>query len=216
MAKIKKNIGDFVSGKIGNVVFVTNGKSSYVRSAPNRKDNNWTDLQKYYRLRIGKIAALWRELKSLEFNVIWNASNPGTNSYASFVKKNIPSFSIDGSVFFPQLLFVSAGSLVPLQNLKISIASNTDKIISAEWENDEHTTAKRLNDKIYAMAYYNGIFSPITFTGLHRSDLNGQFSLPLSLLPHSKEITDAVLYIFTGSIPDNKFSNSCNFELDFN
>ena len=34
MAKMKRNIGDSVSGKIGNVVFVQMGGNSYVISAP--------------------------------------------------------------------------------------------------------------------------------------------------------------------------------------
>ena len=37
MAKMKRPIGDLVSGKIGNVVFVNMNGKSYVRAAPQRK-----------------------------------------------------------------------------------------------------------------------------------------------------------------------------------
>ena len=37
MARMKRNIGDLVSGKIGNVVFYQLNDQSYVRAAPVRK-----------------------------------------------------------------------------------------------------------------------------------------------------------------------------------
>ena len=37
MAKMKRPIGDMVSGKVGNVMFVVRESESYVRAAPQRK-----------------------------------------------------------------------------------------------------------------------------------------------------------------------------------
>jgi hypothetical protein len=43
MAKIRCNICELVSGKIGKVIFVQMRGKSYVRAAPDRTKNNWSE-----------------------------------------------------------------------------------------------------------------------------------------------------------------------------
>ena len=42
MAKMKRPVGDLVSGKVGSVVFFTRKNQSFVRAAPQRKETQWT------------------------------------------------------------------------------------------------------------------------------------------------------------------------------
>jgi len=109
MAKMKRNIGDMVSGKIGNVVFVQMKNKSYVRAAPVRKKNNWSDLQTLYRKRLQTISALWRSIQSDLMKQIWNHASNEMNGYAWFVKRNMGALSIDGEITKPLLLTAPDG-----------------------------------------------------------------------------------------------------------
>jgi hypothetical protein len=87
MAKIRRNICELVSGKIGKVVFVQMRGKSYVRAAPVRSKNNWSEAQILYRKRLSSIAALWRTLNCQNMNQIWNLAAEDMNRYAWFIKK---------------------------------------------------------------------------------------------------------------------------------
>ena len=64
MAKVERYLGELVSGKIGNVVFFQLNGKSYVRAAPVRTKNSWTEEQQLYRQRISKASGLWRAIRS--------------------------------------------------------------------------------------------------------------------------------------------------------
>ena len=87
MAKMKRNIGDSVSGKLGNVVFVQMGGNSYVRSAAFRTKNSWSEQQIVYRQRLSKISQLWNSFKSEQTKKIWSLAVESMNGYAWFIKK---------------------------------------------------------------------------------------------------------------------------------
>lgn len=118
MAKMKRNIGDVVSGKIGNVVFVNMRGKSYVRAAPQRKKDSWSENQLLYRQRISRVSTLWRALKSEEMSRIWNSAAEQMNGYAWFLKLNLPALEMDGTLIDPKLLKVSDGKLPVPQNLQ--------------------------------------------------------------------------------------------------
>ena len=82
MAKMKQNIGDLVSGKIGNLVFFQLNGKSYVRAAPVRKRESWTQEQLLYRQRISQASGLWRALRSEQMSKIWNGAAEQMNGYA--------------------------------------------------------------------------------------------------------------------------------------
>jgi len=70
VAKIKRNICELVSGKIGKVVFVQMRGKSYVRSAPDRTKDNWSEAQLLYRKRLSAIASPGRTLNCQNMNQI--------------------------------------------------------------------------------------------------------------------------------------------------
>ena len=79
MAVMKRPVGDLMSGKLGNVVFVQTKNKSYVRLAPVRKLNNWSEQQLMYRKRMSKVSGLWRSLKSNLTPHIWNNVDENMN-----------------------------------------------------------------------------------------------------------------------------------------
>ena len=111
MAKMKRPIGDMVSGKIGNVVFFRHNGESFVRNAPERKKNTWTPEQLLHRQRFSQASKLWRDVKSTQVQQIWNLGSQKMNGYALFMKANMPAFSLDGSLMDPQLIQLSTGKL---------------------------------------------------------------------------------------------------------
>ena len=118
MAKMKRNIGDVVSGKIGNVVFVNLNGKSYVRAAPQRKKDSWSTDQLLYRQRISRVSALWRALKSEQLSKVWNLAAQEMNGYAWFLKLNMPALEMDGTLIDAKLLKVSDGKLAVPQDLR--------------------------------------------------------------------------------------------------
>ena len=213
MARMRRNFADFVSGKLGNVVFVTNGKKSYVRSIPHREKNSWSEAQVLYRNRISRVAALWRSVNSVQMCNIWNKATDAMNGYAWFVKKNMPAFSIDGTVIDPSLLFVSDGSLIGLQNSTASKAPGTELLVNVSWDNDEHLKSERLNDRIWAVSFYEGRFSSLLDTGLVRSDKQGSFLLPLIPYSDAPASGELFLYLFTSTADEKFFSTSKYFKI---
>lgn len=180
MAKMKRPIGDLVSGKIGNVVFVAIKDKSYVRSAPVRKKGSWSELQIIYRQRLSKIAQLWRSIQSELMEQIWREVSTGMNGYALFVKANMPALEIDGTLTDPTLLTVSDGKLMHLQLLKAEREEELSNTIRVSWQNDKNSPCERLEDALMAMTFEGQHFSPITDTGLKRGDQSGTFLLPLA------------------------------------
>lgn len=202
MAKMKRNIGDLVSGKIGNVVFFQLRGKSYVKAAPVRKKDSWTPDQLLYRQRISKVSELWRSLRSEAISKIWNTAAEQMNGYAWFLKLNMPALEMDGTLIDAKLIKVSDGKLPLPQQLMAQRNSSDASLIEVSWQNDPHVKGIRLQDELMAISYANGQFSVVTATGLKRSALGGSFSLPL-------QPTDAShLYLFMASGDRNEYSES--------
>ncbi len=121
MAKIRRNIGELVSGKIGKVIFVQMRCKSYVRAAPERTKNNWSEAQLLYRARMSAIAALWRSVNCDGMNAAWNLAAENMNGYAWFIKKKMNALHIDGTLTSPSLIQVIDGSLAVQQLIPIPI-----------------------------------------------------------------------------------------------
>lgn len=189
-----RNLGEYVSGRIGNVVFVRTKTKSYVRAAPNCSKVQWTEQQKLYRQRMSNVSALWRSLKSEMFSPIWRKAADGMNGYAWFVKLNIHAFNIDGTLIDPELILVTDGPLVSPQKLTAERVVGDPSSIRVNWQNDPHLKPERLHDSLMAMSYREGTFSAITPTGLKRGDLSGSFSLPQ--VPGSKHPANSPTHLF--------------------
>ena len=205
MAKMKRPLGDLVSGKIGNVVFYQLNGESYVRSAPKRKKNSWTEQQKLSRQRISKASGLWRALRSEQFSLIWNRAAVKMNGYAWFMKSNLPALALDGTLIDARLLKVSDGKLPIPQNLKAERMPDDAATVAVSWQNDPHTKGERLNDELMVVSYSDGKFSPIKATGILRSALQGSFTLSV------KPLNATHIYLFMASADREEYSGSCAF-----
>jgi len=64
MAKMKHTVGDYVSDKLGNAVFVQSQVNSYVISSLLRNVNYLSTSQIRYRKRLSNISALWQSISS--------------------------------------------------------------------------------------------------------------------------------------------------------
>lgn len=211
MAKMKRPIGDLVSGKIGNVVFVTMRDKSYVRSAPNRQKGNWTVLQNMYRQRLSNIARLWRSIPTGLLQQSWNQVSNERNGYASFVKANMPALEIDGSLIDPTLLTVTEGKLPSLQHLKAERPAPSSNLIHVSWQNDPHLKKERATDALMALTFVQDHFSPLTDTGLQRADQSGTFPLPP--MPPATE-GPVTLFLFMSSNDSKQVSKSVSLGIE--
>ena len=210
MARMKRNIGEMVSGKIGNVVFVTINDKSYVRSAPMRKKDSWTGLQQLYRQRISSIAALWRSIPYGALRSSWSAVSPELNGYASFVKANMGALAIDGSLIDPTRLTLTQGKGEIPQLLKAQREAPLSPVIGVSWQNDPNSPPERLKDALWAIPFDGNHFSAPMDTGLKRADLSGTFILP-PIPPGRKVPTTLFLFLIT---TDGVVSRSKGFELE--
>ena len=205
MAKLKGNIDGPVSGKLKNVVFYERYGNTYVRAAPVTNEDTWNDEQRMLRRRISTLSAFWRALKSVQFSKVWNTAAQKMNGYAWFVKANMPALQRDGSLIDAVLLKMSDGSLpVPQKLLAERVEGETD-VIRLSWQNDPHSNRERLNDELMMISYGNQQFSPITATGLKRSQLGGTFALP------AKPAEATHVFLFMASADKEKYSESCSF-----
>lgn len=207
MAKLNKDIGQNVSGKLGKVVFYKLRGNTYVRLAPVREKDSWTPAQENHRQRFKEVVNLWRKLKYPEVAQIWNQASEAMNGYASFVKANLPAFAMDGTLMDPHLLHLSAGKLpVPfhLQARRVEEGSNT---ITVSWQNDPLLKGEKLNDELTVISMSGDKFSNVLGTGISRSAKEGVFELP------AKPLHPTHIYLFFASRDKKNYSESVCFEV---
>ncbi len=179
MARMKRNIGDLVSGRIGNVVFYTRNGVNYVRAAPDRKKDSWSPQQLLHRQRFSKASYLWSQLKKTKVAPIWNLAAERMNGYASFMKANMPAYALDGSIIDPKMIKISTGKLHLPMELEAAREAAGSTLIAVSWKNDPNMKGKRLDDELMAVSATDGHYSAMTPTTLLRSAQNDSFTLPV-------------------------------------
>jgi len=210
MARMKRNIGDLVSGRIGNIVFYTRNGVNYVRAAPDRKKDSWSPQQLLHRQRFGKASYLWSQLKKTNVAPIWNLAAERMNGYASFMKANMPAYALDGSIIDPKMLKISTGKLhlpLVLEAARQTAGSST---IEVSWKNDPNMKGKRLDDELMAVSATDGHYSAMTSTGLLRSAQNGSFTLPV------KPADTTHVYLFFAAADGMDYTESVCFGIGTN
>lgn len=207
MAKMKRNIGDLVSGKIGKVVFFQLNGESYARAAPVRKKDSWTPEQLLHRQRFSMVSNLWKQFKAAKLTPIWNLGAEKMNGYAYFMKASMPAFAMDGSLIDPQMLQVSTGKLHLPMHLKVDRTAANPNTIQVSWQNDLYLKGIRLQDELMAVSFANGQYSQLTPTGLVRSSLNGSLELPVT------RIAATHIYLFLASADKKDYTGSMCFEI---
>jgi hypothetical protein len=210
MAKMKRNIGELVSGRIGNVVFYTRNGVNYVRAVPDRKKDSWSPQQMLHRQRFSKASFLWSQLKKTKVAPIWNLAAERMNGYAMFMKANMPAYALDGSIIDSKMLKISTGKLHLPMDLEASLESAGSSAIAVSWKNDPNMKGKRLEDELMAVSATDGHYSAMTPTGLLRSAQGGTFTLP-------EKPTDAThVYLFFASQDGLDYTESVCIELGTN
>lgn len=207
MAKLNKDIGQNVSGKLGKAVFYKLRGNTYVRLAPVRDKDSWTPAQENHRQRFREVVSLWRKVKYPEVSLIWNQASEAMNGYASFVKANLPAFAMDGTLIDPQMLYLSAGKLplpLHLQAKRTEAGSNT---ITVSWQNDPLLKGEKLNDELTVISRGSDKFSNVLGTRISRGAQEGTFELP------AKPLQPTHIYLFFSSTDKKNFSQSVCFEI---
>ena len=207
MARMKRNIGDLVSGRIGNVVFYTRNGVNYVRAAPDRKKDSWSPQQLLHRQRFGKASFLWSQLKKTKIAPIWNLAAERMNGYASFMKANMPAYALDGSIIDAKMIKISTGKLHLPLDLEAVRESAGSSVITVSWKNDPNMKGKRLEDELMAVSAADGHYSAMTSTGLLRSAKNGSFTLP------EKPADATHVYLFFASQDGMDYTESVCFQI---
>ena len=211
MAKMKGPVGDLFSGMIGNVVFFTRKKQSFVRAAPKRKETEWTAEQQLHRQRFSQAVGLWRKLKNGMVPQIWNLGSQKMNGYALFLKANMPAFGVDGSLLDPKLLQLSVGKLSLPQKLEAKKAAGEGTRVEVTWQNDPLLSAVRLQDELMVVGSADGQYSEAMETGIKREAMSGTFELPAFPMPHAPGPVH--LYLFFASSNGKGYTGSACFEL---
>ena len=211
MARMKRPVGDLVSGKIGNVVFFTRKNQSFVRAAPKRKETQWTPEQQLHRQRFSQAVGLWRKLKNGMVPQIWNLGSQQMNGYALFLKANMPAFGVDGTLLDPKLLQLSVGKLSLPQKLEVKKSEGEGTTVSVTWQNDPLLSAVRLQDELMAVSSADGQYSDVMATGIKREAISGTFELPAFPTPHAPGPVH--LYLFFASANRKGYTGSDCFEL---
>ena len=207
MARMKRNIGDLVSGRIANVVFYTRNGVNYVRAAPDRKKGSWSPQQMLHRQRFSKASYLWQQLKKSSVGPIWNLATEHANGYAWFMKANMPAYALDGSIIDPKMLKIATGKLHLPMELEASRETAGSAVITVNWVNDPNLRGKRLNDELKAVSANDGHYSELIATGLLRSSLGGSFTQP------AKPVDATHVYLFFGSQDELDYTESVCMEI---
>jgi len=211
MAKVKRYVGDHVSGKMGNAVFFQLNGQTYSRMAPQFKKESWNEEQQLHRQRFKKAVNFWRMAKEAKISDIWNLGSDKMNSYALFMKANLPAFALDGSVIDPKMFQLSTGKLYLPQALRAQSVENGIKTVEVEWKNDTLLRGERLNDELMAIITNGRNYLEKMPTGIKRGDMKGSFAVPEKESIHMMDFTHVYL-CFASKDRKNYTASSC-FEI---
>jgi len=208
MARVTKGIGRAFSGRIDNLVFVSYGERTYVRTLPReRKPSEWSVDQKNHRECFAVVMRYSSKMMNSFVRPIWNKSATDTISgFNLFVKANKPAFGMKGRMEDPSMLRFSTGSLPLPSNLKAEMSSEVSNVIIVSWKN-QITNSARGHDHLMVVFYNtNELMKPIQ-TAFKRKDEQAQLVLPEMT---GKEI---FLYLFFGSADQTAYSNDHAFKI---
>jgi len=209
MARVNNIIGKALSGRIGNIVFVNLGGSTYARSLPReRKPSEWSTDQKKHRKCFAGVVKYASRMMVPFIKPIWNIAEPNSKrGFNQFVKANKPAFGTNGNVIDPGLLRFSAGSLPLPAGLNAILSTLQSKIIAVNWKNQIAGSAVS-NDRLMVVFYNTHELLVPVETGFTRKDEQTQIPIPEN---HGKEI---YLYLFFKSEDESLYSNEQVFKIE--
>jgi len=207
MAKIRQGMESFLSGKIGDKVYVFRDGKTYVRSAPKRKKDSSTPAMLLNQKRFGAIMKFCGQFKDALIPQIWNPAAEMTSGFRMFQKANSPAFAKDGSLIDPKLLRLTTGKLILPNGFTAGRPEVGGSIIEVSWLEDPNLGGIPLQDELMVISVADGQYSDITVTGITRNELNGSFELPV------KPLNATHIYLFFESKDQRNYSESVCFEI---
>lgn len=211
MAKIRNGLLGMISGKLGSMVVVTRGTTTYVRSVPKYTDQSWSEKQLQLRQRFKAVSLFSQEHKRGLIWPIWNLAPGKASGYHRFVGANIGAFDLDGRVKDRALVRFSDGTLPAPIRVK---AERLPGEIRITWENEATLPRTRLSDQLWYMAVADGETTPggdasgtiltgPVFTGPHKTTI--QRGTKEAVIPDADGQTRG-LYLFFAAADRKAFS----------
>ncbi|GAP71162.1 hypothetical protein BA6E_125603 [Bacteroidales bacterium 6E] len=185
-----------LSGAMGNIVLVSYGNTTYLRSMPTYSKNSWTPKQVQSRKRFAIVTQFCMAHKRNVIVPIWNLLPGNACGYSQFLGANIKAFDSLGNIKDHGLLHFSEGFLEPPSHVA---TVKEGELLTVSWTNDPNTAAARLKDGLLYMALSGDKVSGPFTTGLTRCMMGGEFTLPDS--------SARALYLFFAA-PDRKAFSS--------
>ncbi len=170
MAKIKQSILEGISGKLGPIVVVNNGTSTYIRTAPTYTDESWSEKQGQLRSRFREVSQFVQQYRKTMIWSIWKLAPGKGGGYHKFLGANIQAFDLDGTLKEFSLVRFAEGILpAPFQ----IHAERQSGEIRITWKNEAGQSRIRDNDQMWYMAVAEGKFTGPFKTEITRGTLVG-------------------------------------------
>ncbi len=196
MAKVKGGLLESVSGKLGPLVVVTRGESTYVRAAPKYTKDSWSERQVQNRHRFRQANAFCRQYQQQVIVPIWNQLPGSSSGYHQFLKANMPAFNSQGELEDQSMLHFSEGPLPVPYQLRGQVQADQ---LELSWQNDSALTGARLADELWYMTV-----APEAIQGPFESGLTRGLEGGLLSLPEPEQYTG--FYVFFASSDRKAFS----------
>ncbi|MCW0483114.1 DUF6266 family protein [Gaoshiqia sediminis] len=210
MARTKSFPGLYLSGKIGNLVFVPYGDEVIVRSLPERrKPGSWSEKQQQQRKRFQAARVFYNSVRESVVIPIWKLSaTKKLTAYNLFLKANLGAFDKNGELADYSRLHFSTGPLPQPQQLTAARSADNSSQVVLCWNPEAQSKAESAGDELLCMWAREGqLLGPIA-TGSIRSE--GQ-----SILEHpSVEGGESWnLYLFFRNKNHTSYSDDKHFQL---
>ena len=179
MAKITGGTDGSISGAIGGVVFYRMRGKSYARKAPgDRSKNSWSEGQRRYFTRFGKVAAFWGQSTPEAIKAIFDLAAENMTGYNLFLKTNLPAFSSDGSQIDFEWMHLSAGKLPLPHQLRAQRVAGDPEKVEVSWTDDTDEGLAVSRDVLMMTVVRDGKFTAPIATGVFRKQQSAVIQLP--------------------------------------
>lgn len=191
MGRITNVSNGTVSGKVGPAVYYSMNGKEYVRAAPGpRPKGAWSAEQVGVRNKIGRIAALWRQMNNNPVRQIWKESAQQMSAYNLFLKTNLPAFRGEGLQADLEFLHLSAGELPFPHHLEAVKTEGEASTWNVSWKDDSGYMLSLPDDELMVIFAYEGKFGHPVTTGA----LRGQETVAVQAPADAKKLQGFYLY----------------------
>jgi hypothetical protein len=195
MAKIKQSILEGISGKLGPIVVVNNGTSTYIRTAPTYTEESWSEKQGQLRSRFREVSQFVQRYKKSMIWQIWKLAPGKGGGYHKFLGANLKAFDLDGTVKEWSLVRFSEGVLPAPFQIE---AERQPGQIHMTWKNESGLPRVRFSDRLWYMAVANEKFTGPFQTEITRGAMEG-------FLPDQDDSITGI-YVFFAASDEKSFS----------